>query len=58
VTSETANLMIALRDGVRMPCCALQSAIHAGRSRRSLNRDYHIPTFAIKGEDNDTYYSH
>jgi len=24
----------------------------------SLNRDYNIPTFAIKGEDNDTYYSH
>src|SRR5881628_2170859 len=36
----------------------LQSAVHAGRSRGLLNRDYHIPTFAIKGEDNDTYYSH
>jgi len=24
----------------------------------SLNRDFHIPTYAIKGEDNETYYSH
>ncbi len=24
----------------------------------SLNRDYNIPTYAIKGEDNETYYSH
>jgi len=23
-----------------------------------LNRDYNIPTYAIKGEDNETYYSH
>ena len=24
----------------------------------SLVRDYNIPVFAIKGEDNDTYYQH
>ncbi|PYX32435.1 MAG: adenosylhomocysteinase [Acidobacteria bacterium] len=43
VTAETANLMIALRDG---------------GADVALCRDYNIPTFAIKGEDNDSYYSH
>ncbi len=28
------------------------------RSGIDPNRDYGVPTFAIKGEDNDTYYSH
>jgi len=35
VTSETANLMIALRDGgADAVLCASKSVIHAGRSRR------------------------
>ena len=52
VTTETANLMIALRDGgadggpVR-----LQPAFHPGRRGRRLVKDYGIPVFAIKGED-------
>ena len=54
VTSETANLMIALRDGgADAVLCASQDEVAA-----SLNRDYHIPTYAIKGEDNETYYAH
>ena len=28
------------------------------KSPPRLNRDYDIPTYAIKGEDNDTYYQH
>src|SRR6266850_2355715 len=59
VTSETANLMIALRDGgAEAVLCASNPLSTQDEVAASLNRDYNIPTFAIKGEDNDTYYSH
>ena len=59
VTSETANLMIALRDGgADAVLCASNPPSTQDEVAASLNRDYNIPTFAIKGEDNDTYYSH
>src|SRR6267143_2161470 len=59
VTSETANLMIALRDGgADAVLCASNPLSTQDEVAASLNRDYSIPTFAIKGEDNDTYYSH
>src|SRR6266446_3534798 len=59
VTSETANLMIALRDGgADAVLCASNPLSTQDEVAASLNRDYNIPTFAIKGENNDTYYSH
>ena len=59
VTSETANLMIALRDGgADIVLCASNPLSTQDEVAASLNRDYNIPTYAIKGEDNDTYYSH
>jgi adenosylhomocysteinase len=59
VTSETANLMIALRDGgADAVLCASNPLSTQDEVAASLNRDYHIPTYAIKGEDNDTYYTH
>src|SRR5690242_19207429 len=59
VTSETANLMIALRDGgADAVLCASNPLSTQEEVAASLNRDYNIPTYAIKGEDNDTYYSH
>ena len=59
VTSETANLMIALRDGgADCVLCASNPLSTQDEVAASLNRDYNIPTYAIKGEDNDTYYSH
>src|SRR5258708_19936379 len=59
VTSETANLMIALRDGgADAVLCASNPLSTQDEVAASLNRDYNIPTFAIKGEDNDTYYLH
>jgi adenosylhomocysteinase len=59
VTSETANLMIALRDGgAHAVLCASNPLSTQDEVAASLNRDYNIPTYAIKGEDNDTYYSH
>ena len=59
VTSETANLMIALRDaGADAVLCASNPLSTQDEVAASLNRDFNIPTFAVKGEDNATYYQH
>ena len=59
VTSETANLAITLRDGgADVVLCASNPLSTQDDVAASLVRDYNIPVFAIKGEDNDTYYSH
>src|SRR5260370_8259604 len=59
VTSETANLMIALRaGGAEAVLCASNPLSTQDEGAASLNRDCGIPTFALKGEDNATYYSH
>src|ERR1700675_4645433 len=59
VTAETANLMIALRDGgADTVLCASNPLSTQDDVAASLIRDYNIPVFAIKGEDNDSYYSH
>ncbi len=59
VTSETANLMITLRDGgAEAVLCASNPLSTQDEVAASLNRDYNIPTYAIKGEDNQTYYAH
>src|SRR5689334_5408349 len=59
VTAETANLMITLRDGgADVALCASNPLSTQDDVAACLVRDYGIPTFAIKGEDNDTYYSH
>jgi adenosylhomocysteinase len=56
VTSETANLMIALRDaGAEAVLCASNPLSTQDEVAASLNRDFHIPTYAIKGEDNQTW---
>jgi adenosylhomocysteinase len=39
-------------------CCASNPLSTQDEVAASLNRDFNIPTYAIKGEDNDTYYSH
>ncbi len=59
VTAETANLIIALRDGgADVALCASNPLSTQDDVAASLVRDYNIPVFAIKGEDNDSYYSH
>src|SRR5574337_465851 len=59
VTTETANLAIALRDGgANVVVCASNPLSTQDDVAASLVQDYHIPVFAIKGEDNDTYYQH
>src|SRR5258708_6926376 len=59
VTTETANLMIALRDGgASVLLCASNPLSTQDDVAASLVRDSGIPTYAIKGENNDSYYSH
>src|SRR6266704_5248871 len=59
VTTEPANLAITLRDGgARVVLCASNPLSTQDDVAASLVQDFHIPTFAIKGEDHDTYYSH
>jgi adenosylhomocysteinase len=59
VTSETANLAITLRDGgADIVLCASNPLSTQDEVAASLVKDYNIPTFAIKGEDNATYYAH
>lgn len=59
VTSETANLMIALKEGgADLALCASNPLSTQDDVAASLSEDYGIPTFAIKGEDNSTYYKH
>ena len=59
VTTETANLMLALRDGgANVAVCASNPLSTQDDVAAALVSEYGIPTFAIKGEDRDTYYSH
>jgi adenosylhomocysteinase len=59
VTAETANLAICLRDGgADVVLCASNPLSTQDDVAASLVRDYNVPVFAIKGEDNDTYYQH
>jgi adenosylhomocysteinase len=59
VTTETANLAITLRDGgADVVLCASNPLSTQDDVASSLVKDYNIPTYAIKGEDKKTYYSH
>src|ERR1700757_521069 len=59
VTTETANLMITMRDGgANTVLCASNPLSTQDDVAASLVRDYGIPVYAIKGENNDVYYSH
>ena len=59
VTTETANLMLALKaGGARVELCASNPLSTQDDVAASLVRDHGISVFAIKGENNATYYSH
>ncbi|MGB9755324.1 MAG: adenosylhomocysteinase [Desulfurella sp.] len=59
VTTETANLMIALKEGgANVALCASNPLSTQDDVAASLVTHYNIPTYAIKGEDNKIYYSH
>jgi len=57
VTSETANLAIALRDsGAEVVLCASNPLSTQDDVAAALVQEYGIPTYAIKGENGTTYY--
>ena len=59
VTSETANLMRTLKDGgAEVALCASNPLSTQDDVAAALVVEYGISTFAIKGEDNPTYYKH
>ena len=59
VTSETANLMITLKAGGADIVLAASNPLSTNDAvAAALTAEHGIPTYAIKGEDNDTYYSH
>jgi adenosylhomocysteinase len=59
VTTETANLAITLKEGGGdVVLCASNPLSTQDDVAASLVKDHGIPVFAIKGEDNETYYRH
>jgi adenosylhomocysteinase len=59
VTTETAALMMTLKGGGAEPAlCASNPLSTQDDVAAFLARDLKIPVFAIKGEDNQTYYRH
>ncbi|MCL4338209.1 adenosylhomocysteinase [Patescibacteria group bacterium] len=59
VTSETANLMMALHaGGAEVYLCASNPLSTQDSVAASLVADFGISVFAVHGEDNKTYYRH
>ncbi|RJP55670.1 MAG: adenosylhomocysteinase [Deltaproteobacteria bacterium] len=59
VTTETASLMRTLKaGGAEVSLCASNPLSTQDDAAASLVKDYEIPVYARKGEDNDTYYRH
>src|SRR6185369_10636187 len=59
VTTETANLMRTLKaGGVDVVLCASNPLSTQDDVAAALVDEFDVSVFAIKGEDNDTYYSH
>jgi len=59
VTTETANLMRTLQSGgADVFLCASNPLSTQDDVAAHLVKNWGIPTFAVKGEDNETYYSH
>src|SRR4029434_467463 len=59
VTTETANLARTLKaGGADVVLCASNPLSTQDDVAAALVQEYDVSVFAIKGEDNDTYYSH
>jgi adenosylhomocysteinase len=59
VTTETAVLMLTLKaGGAQVSLCASNPLSTQDDTAAALVREYDIPVFAHKGEDNKTYYKH
>ena len=59
VTSETANLVLTLKEGgAEVTLCASNPLSTSDAVAAALVAEYGIPTYAVRGEDHDTYYAH
>ena len=59
VTTETANLALVFKEGgADLALCASNPLSTQDDVTAALVTEYSIPVYAIKGEDNDTYYRH
>jgi len=59
ITTETANLALTLQaGGADVVLCASNPLSTQDDAAACLVAEYGIPVFAIKGEDNETYYRH
>jgi len=58
VTSETANLMLTLQAGGAEASLCASNPLSTQDDVAAALVEFGIPTYAIKGEDNDTYYKH
>ncbi len=59
VTTETANLATVLKEGgATLVLCASNPLSTQDDVAAALVKEYDIPVYAIKGEDNQTYYGH
>src|SRR5258708_19537873 len=59
VTSETANLMLTLKGGgADVALCGSNPLSTNDAVAAALATQHGIKTYAIRGEDNDTYYEH
>jgi adenosylhomocysteinase len=58
VTSETANLALALRDGGANLFLCASNPLSTQDDVAAALTEYGVPTAAIKGEDDQTYYRH
>jgi adenosylhomocysteinase len=58
VTAETANLMLALRDGGAEPVLCASNPLSTQDDVAAALVAEGIPVFAIRGEDDGTYYKH
>src|ERR1700737_2707518 len=59
ITTETANLAITLKaGGADLVLCASNPLSTTDAAAASLVEHHGISVFAIKGEDEDTYYRH
>ncbi len=58
VTTETANLALTLKDGGANVFVCASNPLSTQDDVAAAMVDYGIPTYAIKGEDEITYYKH
>jgi len=59
ITTETANLALALQaGGADLVLCASNPLSTQDDVAAALVKEHGIPVYAIKGEDNETYYKH